>query len=183
MMYDCSDDSEGAEVRSPFIDADDDSQPSDVVFDESAGDSADESSSINILDSISSGLQRITQTGCIFSNAGVSLHEIIPVVFRLENMGRDPSEEELRLWVYLAESNISDYADYDGAALISIPKPEPQKRNNKGFSKMRTVTEDFPVYMQLYSVIPQRDLLTAFESAQKARRGSLSPHDLTTPRT
>jgi hypothetical protein len=49
--------------------------------------------------SISSGLQRITQTGFIFSSSGVSLATIIPVIYCLENMGRDPSEEDTQLWI------------------------------------------------------------------------------------
>jgi hypothetical protein len=56
---------------------------------------------------ISSGLQRITQTGFIFSSSGVSLATIIPVIYCLENMGRDPSEEETHLWIWLAEENIA----------------------------------------------------------------------------
>lgn len=137
-----------------------------------------------ILAAISSGLQRITQTGFIFSSSGVSLATIIPVVYRLENMGSDPSEEETQLWISLAEANISDFADYEGSALISIPKPVPQKRSNKGEFKMRIITEEDPsTVLQLYSVVPARDILTAFESAQKARRSRLSPLDLGTPRT
>jgi len=150
---------------------------------ESAENVDDESFSIIMLDSISSGLQRITQTGCTFNSAGVGLDVIIPVAFRLD-MGRDPSEEEMHLWISLAEANISDFADYDGAALISIPIPVPLKRSNKGFPKMRHVMEDVPsVVPQMYSVNPKRDLLSAFDSAQKARRSSLSPQDLGKPKT
>ena len=44
----------------------------------------------------------------------MSLDVIIPVVYRLENMGRDSSEEEIKLWISLTEANISDFADYEG---------------------------------------------------------------------
>lgn len=179
-----SDDSdvEATTIPSPFIDTDDHSQTSDDdVLDESAEDSEDDSPCLKILGSISSGLQRITQTGCTFSCAGVSLDVIIPVVFRLD-MGRDPSEDEMKLWISLAKANISNFADYDGAALKSIPTPVPQKRSNKGFSKMRTASEEVPCVV-LYLVVLKRALLSAFDSAQKARRSSLSPQDLGTPRT
>jgi hypothetical protein len=135
----------------------------------------------DILASISSGLERITLTGYIFSNAGASLDVIMSMVFRLENMGRDPSDEELSLWISLAEANISDFADNEGAALISIPLPVPHKRSNKGDFKKRVHVPS--EVLQLYSVVPKRDILIAFESAQKARRSSLSPMLLGTPRT
>jgi len=84
----------------------------------------------------------------------------------------------------LTEANISDFADYEGAALISITKPVPQKRSNKGEFKTRIITEEVPFTdSQLYSVVPARDILCAFESAQKARQTILSPLDLGTPRT
>ena len=56
----------------------------------------------------------LNQTGLIFRSSGVSLDVIIPVVYRLENMGRDPSEEETKHWISLTEANISDFADYEG---------------------------------------------------------------------
>jgi len=72
---------------------------------ESAENVDDESFPIKILYSILSGLQRITQTGCTFNSAGVSIDVIIPVALCLD-MGRDPSEEEMHLWISIAGANI-----------------------------------------------------------------------------
>ena len=76
-----------------------------------------------ILTAISSGLHRIAQTGFIFSSSGVSLDVIVPVVYRLENMGRDPSEEETKRWISLTESNISDFVIMKGLLSYQLLSP------------------------------------------------------------